>query len=132
MLQFRQSEIEQLRAHLRQHDIAALEITMRHAVAVGRIERARDFNRDLQRLLQRQRAFLQFLRERLAFQKLHHQEVGSVLLTDVVENANVGMLQAGYRAGFAFKPLARFRRIGQVRRQDFDRHRPVEPRVPGL
>ena len=69
---------------LRQHDVARLEIAMDDAGAMGCGECVGDLNPNLQRLVERQRTFLQSLFQRLAFQVLHDQEVDPVLATDVV------------------------------------------------
>ena len=84
---------------------------MHYAVAVGVVERVGDLNGVLQHLVQRQRALLQPVRQRFAFQVLHHQVVDSVLLADVVQRADVGMIQAGDGARFALEALARVRPI---------------------
>jgi hypothetical protein len=68
-------------------------------------------------LVERQRAS-----ERLAFHQFHHQ----VVRPDVIELANVGMVQGGDGAGLAFEA------IGEPLRCDFDRHHAVQPGVAGL
>lgn len=48
------------------------------------------------------------VRKRLAFQILHDQKVGFILLTDVVRMANVGMTQRRDGSRLAIEPLAVF------------------------
>jgi hypothetical protein len=48
---------------------------------------------DLQRLIERQRAFLQPLLQRLAFEVLHDEEVDRAVATNVVHGADVRMRQ---------------------------------------
>jgi hypothetical protein len=43
--------------------------------------------------------------QRLALQVLHHQEIHAVLLADVVQGANVRMVQSRHRVRFALKAL---------------------------
>ena len=57
-------------------------------------------------MFQREGPLLQSLDERLALQVLHHQEIGAVLVTHVVERANVGMVQGRNRTRFALEALA--------------------------
>src|SRR5207247_601487 len=83
-----------LGARLREHDIAGLEVAMNETLAMRLVERVGDFGRDAQRLGNRQRATLETLRKRLALDVLHHQEVHSVLVADVEERADVGVVQA--------------------------------------
>ena len=61
---------------------------------------------DAQRLLLRQRPLLQPVGERLAFEVLHHQVVDAVLLADVVDGADVGMVQGGGGAGLTLEARA--------------------------
>ena len=51
-------------------------------------------------------ALLQPVGERLAFEVLHHQVVDPVLLADVVERADVGMVEGGDGARLALEPRA--------------------------
>jgi hypothetical protein len=48
-----------------------------------------------------------------------------------MERADVGMIQRGDRARFALEALAEIRIRCDMRRQDFDRHGALEPRVDG-
>ena len=74
--------------------------------AMRLVERVGDLNREGQRLIERQRAFRQSLRERLAFEVLHDQIVDAVLVADVVKRADVRMVERSDRFGFALEPLA--------------------------
>ncbi len=56
-------------------------------------------------LVEWQCALLQPLRQRLAVEILHDQEVDPVLGADVVERADMRMVQGGDRSGLALKPL---------------------------
>ena len=60
------------------------------------------------------------LGQRLAVDKLHDEEVDVVVRADVVEVADVRMVEGGDRAGFALEALASFLVAGQLFRQDFD------------
>jgi hypothetical protein len=69
------------------------------------------------------------MRVGLPFQVLHNKEVDAVLLADVMERADVGMIQRGDGAGFAFKAFASLWVGSHVSGQDFDRHCAIQPRV---
>src|SRR5579863_2396592 len=90
----------------------------------------RDFYSNLQNLIKRKRALLQALGDSLAFEILHDQEVGAVLSANVVERADIGMLERGNSFGFALHPLFQLRVRGQVRGQNFDGNSAVEAGVP--
>ena len=93
LLQLRQPEVEQLHAGLGQHDVAGLEIAMDDAVAMRGVERRRDFDRVFDRLIRWQRAFRQSIGQRLTLEARHDEEVRALVLADVVERADVGMIE---------------------------------------
>ncbi len=59
----------------------------------------------LERLIERQRALLQPLGQRVALQVLHDQEVDPVLGADVVQRADVRVVQAGDGLRLTLEPL---------------------------
>jgi len=126
---FASPKIEQLHARLRQHDVAGLQIAVDDSAPVRRIERAGDLDADPQGLVDRQRAFAQPIRQRLALEELHDQVVGSVLVAHVVKRANVRMRELRDRLRLTLEALPQLRRGGHVRRQNFDRDIAAEPRV---
>src|SRR6516162_3419386 len=119
---FGQTEIEQLRPGLGQHNIARLEVAMDDPLAVRRVERTRNFDADLERLVERERTFPNAVRESLALDVLHHEKVGA----DVVERADVRMVERSYGVGFAFESLA------EAFRRDLDGNFAVQARVTSL
>ena len=102
----------------RQHDVARLQVAMDDPRAVRLVERVRDLNRERQGLVERHRAFpSQPVRERLAFEILHHQEVDAILVADVVQRADVRMIQRGDRRASRSN---RSRNCGSVRARAAD------------
>jgi hypothetical protein len=51
-------------------------------------------------------------------------------MPDVIERADVRMIQRGNGMGLAVKAFAELRVAGHVRRQDFDRDRAIETGIP--
>ena len=100
---FRQPKIQQLRACLRQHDVARLQISVDDTLSMGLVEGRGDFNGNPQKLLSGQRALLQPLRQRLSFQVLHHQKIKSLLSANVMERADIRMIQIRDGPGFPLK-----------------------------
>ncbi len=88
-----------------------------------------DLDSVAQELVERQRSALEALRQGLAFHALHHQEVHAVLMPDVVQRADVRMIQTRDCLGLALEALAPFGIAGEVCGQDFDRHCSIQPRV---
>ena len=79
---------------------------MDDAGTVSAIEGIGDLDTDLQRLRDRQRSLLQSLLQRLAGDVLHHQVVDAVLVADIVQDADVRVVQRRNAARFALEPLA--------------------------
>jgi hypothetical protein len=99
---------------------------MRNPPRVRILYRSGDFARNPEHLIQRQWASFQTIGERLAFEILHHQKVHAVLRADVVQRADVRMLQAGDCLRLAIQSLLQFRVGGQVRGENFHRDGTIE------
>ena len=70
--------------------------------------------------------------ERLAFQQFHGDEVASAVLADLVDGADIGVVQGGGGAGFALKTVecqGIFFRLG---RQELERDMAAQVDVLGL
>ena len=133
----RQAKIKQPRAGPGQHDVARLQVPVHDAGAMRRGECLGNLHAELERLLDRQGAALQPLRQALAFQELHHQEqpgraaaVGRQL-AHVVERADVGMLETRDAARLPFEAIAPGGVRGHFGRQHLDGHGAIETRVGG-
>ena len=59
----------------------------------------------------------------VAFEVLHDEEARAVLLANVVQGANMRMIQAGNCLGLLIEALAQSGIVRQVRGQDFERRR---------
>ena len=116
-------------ATVRQHDVRGLQIPVHNPCAVRRVERVSDLDRNLERLIDLDRPTLDLLVERLAFQVLHDQILGPVLVANVMERADVRMCESGNRFGLALE--ARLQ-LGIGRGKDLDRHRAIEACVARL
>ncbi len=112
-----------------EHDVGGLEIAMHHAAAMRFVQRVRNLRAQFQHLFQRQGALLETLRQRLALDALHHQIVDSVLMTDVVQHADVWMIQAGDGFCFALEPLLVYRIRRKLRGQNLDGNAALQPRI---
>ena len=69
--------------------------------------------------------------ERFALQVLHDEEIKAVLPADVVEGADVRMVQTRSRPGLALESLSQVGIVGHMAGENFDRDGSVEPRVRG-
>ena len=98
-------------------NIGGLQVAMRDALLVRGVERIANLRGILQRLIERQRAF-----QRRALDVLHHQ----VIRSDIVQLADVGMIQRRDGARLALEAFAEFG-LG-----DLDRDDAIQARVVGF
>src|SRR5262249_37440804 len=76
-----------------------------------------------------QRATSEALSQRLAIEVLHHQVIPAAFLPDVVEGANMRVVEGGNSARLAFEALADLRPFSGVRRKHLDRDGTVQTRI---
>ncbi len=100
----RQAEVEQLHAVARQEDVGGLQVAVNQAALVDRPQRLDDHQRDATGLVKGQRTTREAIGQRLAVEQLHHEEVHAVLMPDVVDGADVRVVQRGDGARFALEP----------------------------
>jgi hypothetical protein len=124
-----EAEVEELRPGLREHHVAGLEVAVHDALLVRGGEGLRDLRPELHHLVERQRALLQAIREDLALEQLHHQEVRVGLVADVEERADVGVVEGGDRLGLALEALAALLVLGEGGGEDLDSDAAVEAGV---
>jgi hypothetical protein len=86
---------------------------MNDTLSVSLIERISNLDRVLQEQIDRQRAARNALRERLAFQVLHDEEVDALVMSEIEQRADVGMIEGRNNARFSLEALTRLR----IRRQ---------------
>ena len=103
---------------------------MNHTLAMRLVQRVGDLDRVAQQLIERDRAPFQPRGERLALEVLHHQIVDAFLMANVVQRADVGVVEAGDGAGLALETLAQVGAAGDFRRQDLDGDGAIQPSVP--
>ena len=73
--------------------------------------------------------FFQPRGQRLALHALHHEVVDAILTANVVQRADVHLIQRRNRAGFALETLPRVGRVGEMLRQNFDRDGAIQASV---
>ena len=127
----RVTEIEQLHTAARQHDVARLEIAMNDTIAVGGFESVRDLHTVAERLLDAERPSFETAGERFASHVLHDQKRSALLLADVVERADVGMIEPRDGTRFTFETLDSFASGQLGHANDFQRDSAIETSVAG-
>ena len=95
------------------------------------LERLGDSDPEVQHLLPGQPPRVQQLAQRLALEQLHHDEGPAGVVADVVDRADVRVVEPGGDARLALEPLERPGLGEQVRREHLDRHRALQTQVLG-
>src|SRR5262249_44378457 len=67
--------------------------------------------------------------QRLSVEQLHDHELLAIVLADVVDGADVRMIQRRGNPRFTVEPVERLRVRGELGRQKLDRDLPAEPHV---
>ena len=104
---------------------------MKHAVTMRVIQRFSDLDRVANGLARRQRAASEPRRERLSLDVLHDQEGRFLLAADVVQRADVRVVQRGDEARLAFEAGPAIDRRERSA-ENLQRDRAVDPRVARL
>ena len=97
--------------------------------AMRRVERARDLDRECQRLVERHWAFIEAIGERLAFNQFQDQCADAVALFDPVDGADVGMVERREHPRLALEARQAVGIRGEDSRQDFERDVSPELRI---
>src|SRR5437879_4814884 len=99
---------------------------------MGLVQRISNLSGIPQHLFQRQGSSLEPLSQRFTFEVFHHQEIGVVLLTDVVKRADMRMVQAGNGARLPHNSFMYFRAIGKISSQYRDGYKALQPSICSL
>ena len=106
---------------------------------IDKLELAPRRHRDVEHQLQGHRAAADEVLERLPLEQLHDDELTTVALADVVDGADVPMIERRRQSRFAPEPIERLRIRGRRRpcrrRRAFPAHdnaRPVVPIMPAV
>src|SRR5438094_4716712 len=103
-----QSEIQNLcLPALCYEDVGWLDVPMNDSLRVGRIERVGNLNRQIKQQLSLEGLAFDGVPERLPLQELHYDKVLSLMLSDLMDSANIGMVQSGSCPRFTLKSLQR-------------------------
>ena len=102
---------------------------MDYAVFVRTIKTLANIGPILQNLCHWQRTFGQTVRQCLPFQKFHDQVVGAILMANIVQRANIRMIERRDGTGFAVEALLSFGTLRKMVGKDFDRDRAIESRI---
>ncbi len=126
----RKAEVEQLDTRRREHHIPRLQIPMDDAEPVGGFERVGDLGAEAEDLRRRQRAAGQTGRQCLALEQFEHEVVDVMRPANVVQTADVRVVERGNGFGLAGEARAEVGVGRQLRCEDLHRDTAIQPRVP--
>src|SRR5262245_30848383 len=106
-----ETKVEQLHTRLRHHDVARLQISMNESLSMRVVEGISQFDGIADHILNRKRTSHEPIRQRMSFEVLHDKETNRFAacgsdfnrLADVVHGADVGVIEGGDGASFAFE-----------------------------
>jgi hypothetical protein len=131
-LRFRQTEIENFcLAALRDEDVRRLDVAMNDLLLMRRVERVGNLNRQFEQVWHREGLAGNPVLQRAPFEQLHRDEPRLVVLADVVNRADIRMVQRGRCARFALKALQCLRVTGCRGRQKLQGDLASQPSVLG-
>ena len=113
-------------------DVCWLNVTMDDARGVSGIERVGDLDTQREDVFGFQRTAGDTMFQRHPVQELHGDEGLTVRITDVVDGADVGMVQGRSRSRFALKSGNGLGMASNFRRQELERREPVQSDIFGL
>ena len=102
---------------------------MHDPLGVRRHQRVRYLHADVKHFFQFHRLTADVLFQAFALELLHHDERMPVVVFYAVDSADVGMVQLRSRPRLACKTLQRFRVVGQIFWNKFERHMPPQAQV---
>jgi hypothetical protein len=106
-----------------------LQVAMHNALLVRRCQSSRHLHSVVNRLAAGERATPEPLTQGLPFQQLGDHVGRALFVPDVEDRKNIGMIEGRRRPCFLGKALHPVMVRGERRRQDFDRHNPIQPGI---
>ena len=141
LVQLRNSKIEELDARFRQHHVRRFQVAVDDTVTMRGAERVCDLGGVAHHVAKREtlppgtaRVSAQSgepHRQGLSLHVLHHQVVNSVGVTDIVQDADVRVIQRGNRACLTFKPMLQIGSWRKMLRENLDGDRAAQASVCG-
>src|SRR6266566_9074354 len=103
-----QPEVQNLRLPAAGHEnVRRLDVSVDDPLSVGRVQCVGDLNAEIEQPLGLQRPSCNEVLKGLPLQELHDDKVLSLVLADLMDRANIGMIQGGSCPRFTLKSLQR-------------------------
>ena len=117
---------------LGEKQIRRLQIAMDDARGVRHIERVGNLRPEVHQLVDRQRLALDAILQRRAVEILHHDVLAVFVFANVVDGADIGMVERGRRPRLAPEALQRLRILRQFVGQKLQSDTPAQAQVFSL
>jgi hypothetical protein len=129
--QLRDAEIQDLGLPaLRDEDVRRLDVAMHDAFGVRGFESIGDLNGEVEDKIQRKRLTSNALFQGRALKQLHHEKMMAVDLSDLMDGADMGMVQRRGCSGFTLKSLQGF--LTRFGRKELEGHMSAKGEVFGF
>ena len=119
-------------AALGHKNIGRLDVAVDDALCVGSVQSIGDLDAQIEHRLDFQRLATDPVPERLALQKFHGDEGSPLGLVNLVNGADVRMIQCRSGLGFALKTAECLRAFGYIVGQELESHKATELHILGL
>ena len=113
-------------ASLGNKNVRWLDVPMNDALGVRGLQRIRDLNGDMEETIEFHRLAGDDVLQRCAVQEFHGDERAPGVFANIVNRADVGMIQRRGRLRLTFEPRQHLRVFGDLVRQEFQRHKAVQ------
>ena len=114
------------------HDIGRFDVAMDGAVVVGFLEPLGHLDAKVNQSVDVERALPDQRRQLAAFEIGHGDEGLPVDLVDLIDGANVGVIQRRRRAGLAKESGLGVRRAERLGGKEFERNKPLQAQILGF
>ena len=99
---------------------------------VGGVQAIRDLDSPIQKHVQWHARVFQAMLERFPIEQFHGEKRAPVALADIVDRADVGVIDGGGRTGFAFEACHVGAVLSQILRNEFQGHIASQARIAGF
>lgn len=131
--QFRQAEIQYLgHAVVCHHDVGRLDVPVDDPLLVGFVQAFSDLDCERENVIDGERPLLDPVLESPALDKFHRDEGSAVVFIDLVDRADVGMVEGGRRPGFVYEAGLGVFIAREIGVEELEGDGPFELRVLGL